>query len=243
MTHTQISNRDYAFWLFIICAQIPVARRALVNGSKSLGFFLSSEIALGVFLAILAKTIDGWAFFHWWIAGTIVHEAVSAVLLGAIILEIRGRGLPSRQSLVMVQIAVGVSFALGILASSFALTKLASQPYWKICLSWDHAFWYSACCMISFTPLYSWFIDATVPRREILLLVGLGLYAASQAGIIEIMVVHKTTGIWTQLSNLTYCLSLGIWYSAVRKREAHRAKTPTATRIAAISTVSGSNRN
>jgi hypothetical protein len=243
MTHTQISNRDYSLWLFIICAQVPVARQALRNGSKPLSFFLCSEIALGILLAILAKTVDGWTFFHWWVGGTVVHELISATLLASIILAIRRLGLPSRQSIFIVQIAVGMSFVLGILSSSFALTKLSSQPYWKICLSWDHAFWYSACCMISFTPIYSWFIAATIPRRQILVLVGLGLYAASQAGIIEIIVVHKTTGIWAQLSNITYCLSLGIWFGAVRSREAQRAHEPAAARIAAISTVSGSNGN
>lgn len=214
--HTKIAAANYAFWILIIVAQGLLCLYLRDRRFSVLRFFLISEVAMGAGLATLAKTVGPWTYFYSWIGTTLLQEVVSAVLIFSIVNTVRKRALPSRILMLPLQIAVASSLGAGIYASSRILRSMANMPSFRIINSWDHAFWYAACCMITFTPVYAWCVGATIPRHLALVLAGFSIYAASSAGLLAIVAIRHGAGMYGHLSDVCYCFSLLSWYLASR---------------------------
>lgn len=220
MQHTRISTEDFAIWLAIIAAQWIAG---IIIGGGELGLlrlFLFCEAAAGTVSAVLAKTIEAWAYFHSWLGSTILHEAFGAFLVLALINRVRARALPGRGSVIPVQLICGLSFAVGIYTSSFALRSLEYMPEWRIILSWDHAFWWAMCCMVCCVPFYAICVGATIPRTIAIALAGFSLYAASNAGFLAMAIARHRTGRLAHLSDFATCLTLLFWIYASRSTTA-----------------------
>lgn len=227
--HTKISTAHYLFWIALICFQWALGFYLRDSGFLALRVFLLAEAALGTILLTLAKTLLAWPYFYAWIVASVMHEAISAFLLMAMVNAIRVRALPTRTSLLPIQIALLFSFAVAIYTSSIALHSLAHLAPWRLILSWDHAFWYAMCCMLVFAPFYAVAIGATIPRHLAITLAGFGLYATSNTGALAIMIAKRTGGGFEYLSDFVYCISLVSWFIAAHLKATTSAPNEPAT--------------
>lgn len=214
--HTRISSEEFGVWIALIAARWITGW--IVGGGElqTLRIFLFCGAMVETGLAILAKTIEAWSYFHSWLGAALLHEVFSGFLVLALINRVRARSLPGRGSIIPVEIAFGTSLAFGIYTSSSALRSMAAMPAWRTIICWDHAFWWAICCLVGFVPFYAFCIGATIPRNIALSLAGFGVYAAANAGLLATIIARHRLGSIAHLPDFAICLTFLSWIYASR---------------------------
>lgn len=218
--HTRMAPYEIYLWLAIIVLQFGVG----MAGRSFMRTFLLSQTVLGATLLTIARATPWQVYLKAYCISTFLHEGLILFLTLAIIGSVRRCGLPDRQSIIPVQVAAGIAFALGIRSASSALVHLQS-PSWRLLFSWDQAFQFAICLMIGFLPVYAIYLSASLSCSTILKIIGFGAYSAANAGALDKFVFCKT---FSHIGDFVYLGTLLIWFIAART---DRTMYPVATAL------------
>lgn len=203
---------QYVWWLAVAAGQSVVLRKAW--SSRDVRFYLCGELLLtsvGLPLTLFAPRT-------WLVPLYLTAEWTDNVLTVALLFSLLERlRVRARRRYASPVLTAGLgAFALGVtmLLAKLPIPQLSQNVLGPV-HTMSHTIWSWLCLTVVLAPVYCFVSGANFDRRTLLLFVGLSLYIAVHAGVLTFLILQFFNhSAWADLlSNVTYLLTLCLWYA------------------------------
>lgn len=228
--HSQISQTQYIVWFSVMVGQLIVAIRAWHCRSHAVAVYLTWSLSDFIILSLVAKLGSAKAYYVAYCIGIPVDYAAQIFLLVSLFAAVRTTGIPGKNHALYFQVIVCIVAGVAIFMLPFSLQNI-THPQWRWALGIDKVFYSWLCFMLILAPIYAWIVDAAKDLQLTLNYVGLAIFAAVNAGAIDIVIKSHLARAEQLLfvPDIAYFFSLVLWFISCHFKPASHQWDPAQT--------------